>query len=225
MLSRVSRLDLEIIVVDSGSTDSTLSIIDQFDKVTLTHNPYSCHSDQMNFATSLATNDWVLCLDSDEIPTEKFISETKKLFIEFDLSDSSCVGRIERKWFVLGKPVHAMYPCSSPDYVVRFFNKKTCRFNGRKIDDKVIGFKNDFVMQGVVNHYTFDTDEALEKKLHIYVDRAKKHRMFQPSFIKAITRPMGAFVKWYFLKKAFLDGVVGLKTTWYAMRYTYYKYR
>ena len=225
LLSRVSELNSEIIIVDSGSMDSTLSIIEEFDNIILESRPYACHSDQMNYATNLAKNDWVLCLDSDEIPNEEFIDQMKSISTIFGKDDIFKVGRIKRKWFVLGVPVHAMYPCSSPDYVVRLYNKTVCGFNDRKVDDKVIGFKEEIVLDGEVNHYTFETEEILNNKLKSYIGRTKKNKMFRKFLPRAIVSAIGAFIKWYFVKKAYLDGVVGFKTAWYAVRYSFYKYR
>ena len=56
----------EFIVIDSGSTDATLQICQQFG-LTVHHHAYTTHGTQMNYATSLASHDWVLCMDSDEI--------------------------------------------------------------------------------------------------------------------------------------------------------------
>jgi glycosyltransferase involved in cell wall biosynthesis len=227
LLEQVSKLNTEIIVVDSGSSDKTLEIVQQYTDVHLYHNAYKYHSNQMNYATSLATNDWVLCLDSDEIPSDEFIKNFLSLTQTFDFEHSTQVGRIHRQWIVLGRPVHAMYPCSSPDFVTRFYNKRQSAFNDRVVDDKVLGFNegvDDFVLKGEVKHFTFETPEAIERKLQSYVNRSKT-MVKKRSKIRGIISAFGALFKWYFVKKSFLDGKVGLQTTWYAMRYSYYKYQ
>jgi glycosyltransferase involved in cell wall biosynthesis len=226
LLNQIVKLNCEIIVVDSGSSDSTLDIVNSFNDIKVFHKDYEYHSKQMNYATSLASNDWVFCLDSDEIPTDEFIEKFRKLLENFDFEHSTKVGRIKRQWIVLGKPVHAMYPCTSPDFVVRFYNKTKCEFNDRIVDDKVIGFKggiDDFILKGKIDHYTFETGEIMNNKLISYVNRTRDITK-KRSKIRAVISAIGAFFKWYFRKKSYLDGIVGLKTTWYAVKYSYYKY-
>lgn len=63
----------EFIVIDSGSTDATLQICQQFG-LTVHHHPYTSHGAQMNYATSLACHDWVLCMDSDEILDDEVVA-------------------------------------------------------------------------------------------------------------------------------------------------------
>lgn len=176
LLDQLLKLNAEMVVVDSGSSDRTLDIIHKASEqgnVRRIDRPYQCHSDQMNYAIDQASHDWVLCMDSDEIPDDQFILELQGLLKSFDPEQTGQAGRIKRNWYVLGRKVHAMYPCSSPDYVVRFFNRKQCRFNDSVVDDKVIGFDQDFILAGEVDHHTFETQEAMDRKLDAYVRRLK----------------------------------------------------
>ena len=66
VLPPLSKVADEVIVIDSGSTDATLQICQQFG-LTVHYHAYTTHGTQMNYATSLASHDWVLCMDSDEI--------------------------------------------------------------------------------------------------------------------------------------------------------------
>lgn len=56
----------EFVIVDSGSTDSTIYICQSYGLSPI-FKKYSWHGEQMNHAVSHAHNDWVLCMDSDEI--------------------------------------------------------------------------------------------------------------------------------------------------------------
>ena len=55
----------EIILVDSGSTDETAVIAAEFG-AQVVHHPWAGFGPQKAHAVSLASNDWVLCLDADE---------------------------------------------------------------------------------------------------------------------------------------------------------------
>lgn len=56
----------EIIIVDGGSTDRTISICESYG-CKVYHRPFDLHfANQRNYALSLCSNDWVLTLDADE---------------------------------------------------------------------------------------------------------------------------------------------------------------
>jgi glycosyltransferase involved in cell wall biosynthesis len=61
------RLDWaeEVVVIDSGSTDSTLEILGRFPKVRIVHRPFDNHTDQWNFGVAQCRTAWVLSLDAD----------------------------------------------------------------------------------------------------------------------------------------------------------------
>ena len=138
VLPPLLRVADEFIVVDSGSTDATLQICQQFG-LSVHHHPYTAHGTQMNYATSLARHDWVLCVDSDEILDDEVVAAILALKAG-DEPDPACAWRLPRYWFVLGEEVRTIYPVSSPDFPVRLFNRSVARFNDRPVDDQVVGF-------------------------------------------------------------------------------------
>ena len=57
----------EIIVVDGGSTDHTIDILNTFPKVRIIHNPWpKDYSIQRNLAIESAKGEWIFVLDADE---------------------------------------------------------------------------------------------------------------------------------------------------------------
>lgn len=70
LLESISVLNAHIFILDSGSTDSTIEIGEQFGAKFLTH-PFENHPRQWDFALKnfpVATP-WVICLDADQIVT------------------------------------------------------------------------------------------------------------------------------------------------------------
>lgn len=220
-LTPLLRIGDELVVVDSGSSDETLEILSRYG-IRPVINDYTTHSDQMNFAISLAQNDWVLCMDSDEILDEQTVNNI--VSIKKALSDETVAYRISRYWKVLNKPVHAMYPVSSPDFPVRLFNKRRVCFNGAPVDDKSAGFESSHIIEGHVVHDTFCSLYEVFNKLNVYTSRLCERKDIRPSLARALISPYFAFFKWYFLKDSWRDGKVGLVAGVYAFLYTFLKY-
>ena len=68
----------EIIIVDSGSTDSTLSICKEYN-VKIFERPWPGFVLQKRFALEQCSKDWVLNIDSDEEVTPELREEIKEI--------------------------------------------------------------------------------------------------------------------------------------------------
>jgi glycosyltransferase involved in cell wall biosynthesis len=71
----------EVVVVDSGSSDATRSILTRFANVRCVGHGFESHASQWNYGlaeTSIKT-DWVLALDADYVLTEEFVGELSRL--------------------------------------------------------------------------------------------------------------------------------------------------
>lgn len=183
----------ECIVVDSGSTDTTLSICRHWE-LKVRHHPYTFHSAQMNYAISLANHDWVLCMDSDEILDNQVIDTILQMKASQDSIDPACAWRLPRYWRVLGKEVRTIYPVSSPDYPVRLFNRTVAAFNDRPVDDQVTGYARSIKLPGHVRHDTFYSLHEVFTKLNSYTSRLVKYKKIRPSLGRGITSAIGAFL-------------------------------
>ena len=212
----------EFIVIDSGSTDTTLQIFQQ-SGITAHHHPYTTHGAQMNYATSLATHDWVLCIDSDEILDDEVTAAILALKAG-DEPDPACAWCLPRYWFVLGEEVRTIYPVSSPDFPVRLFNRSVARFNDRPVDDQVVGYKHASKLPGFVRHDTFYSLHEVFNKLNSYTTRLVTHQKIRPSIGRGIISAIGAFFKWYLFSGAWRKGKVGVVTGLYATFYSFLKY-
>jgi len=70
-----------VVVIDSGSTDGTHSIVSEFRNANLYERKFDSHAAQWNFgiAETLIDTDWVLALDADYGLTDVFIAELARL--------------------------------------------------------------------------------------------------------------------------------------------------
>lgn len=212
----------EIVIVDSGSTDNTLHICQSYG-LSPVYKKYGWHGEQMNHAVSLASHDWVLCIDSDEILDSDTVDAILKLK-RSDEPDPAMAWRICRHWYVLGEKVRTLYPVSSPDFPVRLFNRKQARFNNRPVDDKVEGFRHSERIPGYVRHDTFHTLHELFSKLNGYTTRLVQYQTIRPSICRGVISAIGAFFKWYLFSGAWRQGRVGAATGLYATAYSFLKY-
>ena len=77
-LEQAKKVADEIIVVDSGSTDSTVEIAKSFGAKTFFHEWIS-YCDQKHYAEGLCENDFVLMLDADEVLSDSLADEILKI--------------------------------------------------------------------------------------------------------------------------------------------------
>ncbi|QED23514.1 glycosyltransferase family 2 protein [Candidatus Deianiraea vastatrix] len=65
---------IEVVVLDSGSSDKTIEIAEKYDNCKIYYNKFESFPKQKNLAISFCTQKWILVLDQDEILTDKALS-------------------------------------------------------------------------------------------------------------------------------------------------------
>ncbi|MGP0628408.1 glycosyltransferase family 2 protein [Nitrospina sp. 32_T5] len=210
----------EIVVLDSGSTDGTPDICREYtDQV---HDvDWPGFGPQKNRALDMATGDWVLSVDADEVVTDALRDE-----IERTLRNPKYNGyKIPRSSHYVGRRIrHSGW---TPDYVVRLMKKGSGAFTNSLVHEKLeiagkVGrFKNPLI------HYSFDTFEDVLDKMNRYSTYNAQMLYEQDrnsSLVEAVARGMWAFFRAYILKRGFLDGRQGFQLAVSNAEGTYYKY-
>jgi glycosyltransferase involved in cell wall biosynthesis len=227
ILTQAIKIADDILIVDSGSTDNTLTIAQKFG-VRIINHPLSNFREQRAFATASCKFDTVLFFDSDEVPSDELVAELKRLKSDGFPDDAYA---IKREWYVLGKKVHALCPVVSPDYPIRVLNRKKVAFDERShlVHEEPHGYESLHYIHAPLTHLTYQNMEELNAKLQKYsaiaahdVIERKRSSCF---FLKMIASPPWAWFKWYIIKGGCKDGVTGLVLAKYAFDYTYLKYR
>jgi len=206
----------EIIVVDSGSKDSTRQICDGFGNVKFQEQAWLGFGAQKQKGVDLAKNEWVFVLDSDEVITD----ELKNEIISTLKEPKFMAYNVARLNFFFGKAIKNMG--LYPDYTVRLFNKNFAKFDGRAVHEKVVlndssqrlgALKNHFL------HYAYESIEQFITKQNRYSSMGANRNLF-----KAFTSPAWTFFKLYVLKGGFKEGFAGYIIARLYAQYTFWKY-
>ena len=120
----------EVLVLDSGSIDSTCAVAQQVGAKVL-HQDWLGFGAQKNKAVNLAKNNWVFVLDSDERITAKLQSEILSTLQE-PTADGYHTARLNN---FFGKDI---WHCGLyPDYSIRLFNRQKGKFNDVTVHESV----------------------------------------------------------------------------------------
>ncbi len=94
-----------ILIVDSGSNDQTLTICKEFKNVNVVYRKFENFAEQCNFGLTQIDSNWVLSLDADYKCTAEFIEEVSSL-------KASATGfRAPFRYCIYGKPLRSsLYP-------------------------------------------------------------------------------------------------------------------
>jgi glycosyltransferase involved in cell wall biosynthesis len=218
-LSRLSWCD-EIIIVDSHSTDKTVAICKEFgcDVYTRTFDGYGS---QKQFAIARATNDWVLCLDADEIPTEELVQEIRSIRPDTAYAGFSFPMNLVflDKEFRHGK--------ESGRYFTRLFNRQ----KGGVTCDRV---HESFKVEGQVKklehtilHYSYTSIHQCIEKLNRYSALSAEIAYGKGKRKSALAVFMGLpfnFFKYYLLERNCLNGMKGFYWSVFSAYYHFMKY-
>lgn len=211
----------EVVILDTGSTDSTLYIAREFSNTKIYTSTFLGFGPLHNQALEFASHDWILSLDSDEVLTENLIAEIHTLSLE-----SSTVYSIERHNFFNGKQIKW---CGGwhPDRVIRLFNRKNTRFSEDQVHEKVRvqNLKQVLLSSPLLHTPYLEIQDFLEKMQHyttLFAEQQKEKK--KVSIMKALIHSWYAFIKSYIFKRGFLGGKEGLIISMYNGHTTFYKY-
>jgi len=219
-ISSVAWAD-EIVVVDSGSTDGTENICRQYTDNFYT-NDWSGFGPQKNKALAMASKDWVLSLDADEMVSPELRREMEYLMTN---PEAHAAFVIPRRSSYCGKFMH--HSGWWPDYVTRLFRKGSARFSDDLIHERIIVDGSLGRLKHPIIHAAFeDMDEVLETMNRYSTIGAKMmyERGKRSTLSKAILHGLWSFFQTYVVRAGFLDGREGFMLALSNAEGTYYRY-
>lgn len=211
----------EVIIYDTGSTDITLDIAANYPNVKIIHETFAGFGPSHNHASSLASNDWILSIDSDEIVTQELADEIFKLNL-----DPNTVYGFERHNYFNGRHIRW---CAGwhPDWIIRMYHRQKTSFSNDAVHEKILCPNlNVMMLKNPVLHTPYRSIGDFLAKMQMYSElfAAKEERKVQSSFSKAIFHGWHAFFKSYILKKGIFGGKEGFIISLYNGHTAYYKY-
>lgn len=218
-LEAARRVADEMIVVDSGSTDKTCEIAENYGAKVIFHK-WKNISAQKNYAQNECQNDLVLSLDADEVLSDKLIKEILQV-------------KKEGKAKAYKIKIADMYPGDKKPSLfakyynlVRLYNKEFATMPDDLTHDRIVLKKGIAPVQlkGKIYHYSYLSLTKTWDKYNAYTDELLKTTVATGktySTGRLVIEFPYQFMRYYFFKKYFLRGKFGFIT---AVSLAYFRF-
>lgn len=211
----------EVIVLDSGSTDDTVSVAESLGARVYKTDDWPGFGPQKNRALSYATQSWVLSIDADE-------------WVESDLATSiqqhlqnypDQPAKVLRASSFCGKTMR--YSGWGDDWVLRLFRRGSGEFSPDLVHERLVVQGVPVELQGTLGHESFVTLSDVLRKIDHYssawAEQAYRNGK-RSNLSKSILKGFAAFFKTIVLKQGWRDGRMGLLLALTNGHGTFYKY-
>ncbi len=230
----------EIVLVDSGSTDLTLNVAQEFGpKVKIFAESWKGFAAQKNSAIEKCQGDWILSLDADEELSDGLRKEIENVVAVHNTvvpEDTPGIGvpctvfSIARRNMFLGRWMrHGGF---WPDRKVRLFQRGCALFENRPVHEtiKVSGVVGE--LQFPLHHHSYPTLNGYIEHMNRYsalgaemaAAQGRTSRNWFVFIFNTLYRPYFTFLYNYLLRAGFLDGREGFLQHLYHAVYVSWKY-
>nr|WP_199066927.1 glycosyltransferase family 2 protein [Chromobacterium sp. ASV5] len=196
----------EIVIVDSGSSDDTLSIASAY-KAKVIHQDWLGFGLQKQFAVRQASHDWVLCLDADEQVSTELSFSIKKM-----LENPQAAGyRFARCNRFMGR--FLKHGEGYPDWSLRLFDRRRARWSDDAVHEYVICEQPVETLSGDLLHESGEDIALYLAKQNRYTTLQAEQLFARGKTVgaaKLVFSPLLRFFKFYVVRRGFLDGLPGL---------------
>jgi glycosyltransferase involved in cell wall biosynthesis len=216
----------EIVIVDSGSVDRTPEIAKSFGAKHSFNRDFRGHPEQKAIAIGKCTSDWILLLDADELVSPELAEEIRQT-IENPQYEAYWVPRLNlfmTRWIRHG----GFYP----DHKLRLWRRGSAQMETNvgphgtpQFDGPKGKLRRDLI------HYAYPSFELYLSHMNDYSSEnvyalVNKRKARSPAAMLwlAVVNPVATFVKNYFFRLGFLDGLEGLVYHLNHSVYIHWKY-
>ncbi len=197
----------EALVVDSGSRDDTVAVGERCG-ARVVHHDWEGFGPQKNFAVGQARHDWVLCLDADERVAPEMAAAIVALFAAGTPSAAAYAfarrNRFLGRWLAHGE--------GYPDWNTRLFDRRRARWSEDPVHEHVVADGPVARLPGDLLHASAESIDAYIAKQNRYttLQAAAMHaRGERAGALRIAFSPLARFLRFYVVRRGFLDGVPG----------------
>ena len=198
----------DVVVVDSGSVDSTIQIASFFGARVFLQE-WRGFSGQKQFAVDQCRHDWVLILDADErVPEETAMVIQREMARKAKMVSAFS---FKRKSYLYGRWIkHCGW---WPDRIVRLVNRNEGLFDGRTVHEKWLPHGKVKKLDACIEHMSFRNCSELVAKMESYSNLSAEELFRKGIRVNAMTpvfHGLWMFIKTYFMQLGILDGFEGI---------------
>ena len=198
----------EIVVVDSGSDDATRDVARQHGALVI-EEAWRGFGPQKRFAVSQARHDWVLCIDADEEVSPALAEAIAAACAR----PEHTAYRMPRSNRFMGR--YLRHGEGFPDWSLRLFDRRHAQWSDDVVHEKVVsdGAVGRLPERAVLMHHSAES-------LASYLDKQNRYTSLQAEALYRVgaratawhllLSPALRFIKFYFVRLGFLDGLPGL---------------
>lgn len=197
----------EIIIMDSYSTDATLSICKKYPTI-IHQNTFEGFGLQKQLLLEKCKNDWIISIDSDEILSDDLIENILNLTTKNFTDHSGFL--IKRRHIFLNRKF--LYGKESEIWILRLFDKTKGGVTDNIVHESIKTNGKTAKLNGDLLHYTIDELKELISKMDFYA-RLKAKEYYnngrKSSWYKLYLNSPYTFFREYVLHRNFMNGYEG----------------
>jgi glycosyltransferase involved in cell wall biosynthesis len=210
----------EIVVVDSGSTDNTVAIAQEYTEHVY-HADWRGYGIQKQRALSMAKGEWILNLDADESVSKELREEIQEMIS----SDSADAFRVPIQMFFYNQ---LLKYSASPKRHIRLFKRSNAFYSKDIIHEKVLVSPAARVgkLKNAIKHHSYRDISHVLYKLNKYSSYSAKIRIGsgkKTGFIRVLISTGWMFGRCFILQRGFLDGKLGFLFALFSAQGTFYR--
>lgn len=211
----------EIVVVDAGSEDRTVTLARTFTDRVVTRG-WEGYGAQKNFAAGLARHDWILSLDADERVTEALAFEVRSVLDREPLHRGY---RVPRMTWYLGRWMRSTdwYP----DYQLRLYDRRAGRWTDRRVHEAVAVDGPVGRLQSPLQHFAYRDLSHHLATIDRYTTLAAEQMRDEgrrAGALDLVVHPPLAFLRNYVLRAGIRDGIAGFTVSTLNAYYVFLKF-